>query len=70
MVRKADQEEEKKKKKRGQKEPWVQLYLYRVILTIQQGDRRDLILARVSLADSLEDILWGWHKPTPSVTCR
>lgn len=68
MVRKADQEEEKKKK--GQKEPWVQLYLYRVILTIQQGDRRDLILARASLADSLEDILWGWHKPTPSVTCR
>lgn len=67
MVRKADQEEEKKK---GQKEPWVQLYLYRVILTIQQGDRRDLILARASLADSLEDILWGWHKPTPSVTCR
>lgn len=68
-MRKADQEEEKKKKK-GQKEPWVQLYLYRVILTIQQGDRRDLILARASLADSLEDILWGWHKPTPSVTCR
>lgn len=68
MVRKADQEEEKKKK--GQKEPWVQLYLYRVILTIQQRDRRDLILARASLADSLEDILWGWHKPTPSVTCR
>lgn len=36
-----------------------------------KGIRRDLILARASLVDSLKGILWGRvAQPTPSVTCR
>lgn len=67
LVWKGDQGKKNKKGKWTLDPAW---FLKGYFHHLARGQRRDLILARVALGWFLRGYFMGWHKPTPSVTCR